>query len=43
MPYSQIPFPPHAADKLEAVVKICENHTTRLKIIPDYFKFLNGE
>ena len=36
-----IALPNYATDKLEEVVRTCENHTTRIKIIPDYFKFIH--
>lgn len=36
-------LPNHAADKISQVIKICEKHTTRVKIIPDYFRFDAGK
>ncbi|MCH8326261.1 MAG: undecaprenyl-phosphate glucose phosphotransferase [Bacteroidetes bacterium] len=38
-----IALPNYATDKLEEVVRTCENHTTRIKIIPDYFKFISSK
>lgn len=38
-----IALPNHATDKIEEAVRICENHTTRVKIIPDYFKFVSNK
>jgi len=35
-----IALPNYAMDKIECVVRICEQHTTRVRIIPDYFKVL---
>lgn len=34
-----IALPTYATDRLSEVVHICERHTTRIKIIPDYFRF----
>lgn len=36
-----IALPNSATEKIEEVVKICENHTTRVKIIPNYFNLLS--
>jgi len=33
-----IALPNYAAEKIEEVVRVCEKHTTRVKIIPNYFK-----
>lgn len=33
----------YSANKLEEVIKTCENHTTRVKVIPDYFKFMSSK
>ena len=38
-----IALPNHATDKIEEAVRICENHTTRVKIIPNYFKFVSNK
>ncbi len=38
-----IALPNYATEKLEAVVRTCENHTTRIKIIPDFFKFISSK
>ncbi|PJA98350.1 MAG: undecaprenyl-phosphate glucose phosphotransferase [Ignavibacteriales bacterium CG_4_9_14_3_um_filter_30_11] len=38
-----VALPNYATDKLEEVVKTCENHTTRIKIIPDYFRFVSNK
>jgi putative colanic acid biosynthesis UDP-glucose lipid carrier transferase len=34
-----IALPNYANSRIEDVVRTCERHTTRIKIIPDYFKF----
>ncbi|MDF1613103.1 undecaprenyl-phosphate glucose phosphotransferase [Stygiobacter electus] len=34
-----IALPNYAQDKFQKVLQTCENHTTRVKIIPDYFKY----
>ena len=36
-----VALPNHAQEKVEEVVRICEQHTTRVKIIPDYFKVVS--
>lgn len=36
-----VALPNYAAKKIEDVVKVCENYTTRVKIIPDYFNFIS--
>ncbi len=36
-----IALPNYAYDKIEEVVDICNRYTTRVKIIPDYFKVLS--
>lgn len=36
-----IALPNYAIEKLEWVMATCNQHTTRVKIIPDYFKFLS--
>src|SRR3989304_8845775 len=38
-----IALPNYATEKIEEVVKICENHTSRIRIIPDYFKFISNK
>jgi len=38
-----VALPNYATDALEKVIKTCENHTTRVRIIPDYFKFSSGK
>jgi len=38
-----IALPNYATERLEKVVRVCENHTTRIKIIPDYFKFISAK
>jgi putative colanic acid biosysnthesis UDP-glucose lipid carrier transferase len=38
-----IALPNYAVDKLEDVIKTCEKHTTRVRIIPDYFKFVSSK
>lgn len=36
-----VTLPNYATKKIEDIVRICENHTTRVRIIPDYFKFVS--
>jgi putative colanic acid biosynthesis UDP-glucose lipid carrier transferase len=36
-----VALPNYAIEKLEWVMATCNRHTTRVKIIPDYFKFLS--
>lgn len=38
-----IALPNYATDKVEEVIKTCEKHTTRIRIIPDYFKFVTSK
>ncbi|MHB1688934.1 MAG: undecaprenyl-phosphate glucose phosphotransferase [Ignavibacteriaceae bacterium] len=38
-----IALPNYADDRLVDVITICEKHTTRVRIIPDYFKFVSGK
>ena len=38
-----IALPNNAADRVEEVIKTCEKHTTRVRIIPDYFKFASSK
>ena len=38
-----VALPNYATDKLEEVIKTCERHTTRIRIIPDYFKFVSNK
>lgn len=38
-----IALPDYSANKLEEVIKTCENHTIRVKVIPDYFKFMSSK
>ena len=38
-----VALPNYAHDKVEEVVMTCENHTTRVRIIPDYFKFVSSK
>jgi len=38
-----ITLPNYATDKIETVVKTCEKHTIRIRIIPDYFKFISSK
>jgi len=37
-----VALPNYATEKLQEVISICENHTTRVKIIPDYFKYTDA-
>lgn len=38
-----IALPNYATNKIEEVVKTCEKHTIRIRIIPDYFKFISNK
>jgi putative colanic acid biosynthesis UDP-glucose lipid carrier transferase len=38
-----IALPNHAADRIEGIINICENYTVRVKIIPDYFRFVSDK
>lgn len=38
-----IALPGRAMDRVEQVVRICERHTTRVRIVPDYSKFASGK
>jgi putative colanic acid biosynthesis UDP-glucose lipid carrier transferase len=38
-----IALPNYAYGKLEEVINVCERYTTRVKIIPDYFKFSSSK
>lgn len=38
-----VALPHYATERLEEVIKTCEKHTTRIKIIPDYFKFVSSK
>lgn len=38
-----IALPAHAIEEIEGVMRTCASHTTRVKIIPDYFRFVSGK
>jgi putative colanic acid biosynthesis UDP-glucose lipid carrier transferase len=38
-----IALPNYAEEKFDGVLKICEKHTTRVKILPDYHKFISSK
>lgn len=38
-----IALPNHATERIEETLRICEKYTTRVKIIPDYFKFVSAK
>lgn len=38
-----IALPDYSIKKLEEVIKTCENHTIRVKVIPDYFRFMSSK
>ncbi|MBZ0198570.1 MAG: undecaprenyl-phosphate glucose phosphotransferase [Ignavibacteriaceae bacterium] len=38
-----IALPNYATERLEEVIQTCERYTTRIKIIPDYFKFVSDK
>ena len=37
-----VALPGYASEKLETVVRTCERYTTRVKVIPDYFKYITN-
>ena len=37
-----IALPNYATEKIEKVLNTCENYTTRVRIIPNYFKFISN-
>ena len=36
-------LPNYASDRLSYVIDVCRNYATRVKIVPDYFKFLSEQ
>ncbi|MEJ5352671.1 MAG: undecaprenyl-phosphate glucose phosphotransferase [Melioribacteraceae bacterium] len=38
-----VALPNYAMKKIEEVIKVCENYTTRVRIIPDYFRFVSDK
>ena len=38
-----VALPGKAAEKVEQVIRTCERHTTRVRIVPDYSKFVSGK
>lgn len=38
-----IALPNSATEKIDGVIKICEGYTSRIKIIPDYFKYVSNK
>ncbi len=38
-----VALPNNATNRIEEVIRTCEKHTTRVKIIPDYFKFVSSK
>lgn len=38
-----IALPNYAMKRIEEVINVCERYTTRVRIIPDYFKFVSGK
>ncbi|KAB2880951.1 undecaprenyl-phosphate glucose phosphotransferase [bacterium] len=38
-----IALPAYAVEKIDEVIKTCTSHTTRVKIIPDYFRFISDK
>lgn len=38
-----IALPNYAMDKIEQVIRVCEKHTTSVKIIPNYFKIASNK
>lgn len=38
-----VALPNYATERLEEVITTCEQHTTRVRIIPDYFKFISSK
>ncbi|MGD1007009.1 MAG: undecaprenyl-phosphate glucose phosphotransferase [Ignavibacteriaceae bacterium] len=41
--YVIVALPNYADDRIEDVVRTCEKHTTRIRIIPDYLKFASAK
>jgi putative colanic acid biosynthesis UDP-glucose lipid carrier transferase len=37
-----VALPNYASDKISDIIHTCENYTTRVRIIPDVFKFINS-
>jgi len=37
-----IALPNYSNEKIDDVIKTCEQHTTLVRIIPDYFRFISG-
>jgi len=38
-----VALPNYAMKKIEEVIKVCERYTTRVRIIPDYFRFVSDK
>ena len=38
-----VALPNYATEQLQKVIMTCEHHTTRIKIIPNYFKYIPGK
>jgi len=38
-----IALPNYAYEKIERIIRICENYTTRVRLIPDIFRFTSGK
>ncbi len=38
-----VALPTYATERIDDVIKICENHTRRVRIIPDYFRFVSDK
>ncbi len=38
-----IALPGRATERVEQVIRTCERHTTRVRIVPDYSKFVSGK
>lgn len=38
-----VALPTYATEKIEWVIKVCDQHTKRVRIIPDYFRFVSDK
>ncbi len=38
-----VALPAYATERIDDVIKTCSNHTTRVRIIPDYFRFVSDK
>lgn len=38
-----VALPTYATDRIDEIIKACSNYTTRVRIIPDYFRFVSDK